>query len=348
MNDMTPRRQAVLGLVVRSYIDHALPVGSKAFVEGYGLDISPATIRSEMAALETLGFLTHRHTSAGRIPTERGYRFFVEHLLGETELPQPEQAMIRHQFHQVRLELDQWARLAAAILAHTTSKAAVATPPRTAESQFKHLELIGVRDGLVLLVLVLEGGTLQQQMLYRDEMLEQDALSRLCNQLNSEWQGLSRIQIASRISALPSLSGEIGALVMQMMAVTDDRKREALYRDGLAQMLSEPEFAAGDQVRQMVRALEGPALIDVIAIASQPLEVGSVQVLIGGEGPWDKFTELSLVLSRYGVAGGATGLLGVVGPVRMAYGRTIGAIQYVTGLMSDLVSDWYGTRGDVD
>ena len=94
-----------------------------------------------------------------------GYRYFVEYLLGETELPQPEQLMIRHQFHQARLELDQWVRLAVAVLAHTTRKPALATPPRARESNFKHLELISLRDTLVLLVLVLMGGTVKQQML---------------------------------------------------------------------------------------------------------------------------------------------------------------------------------------
>ena len=105
---MTPRRQAVLGLVIRSYVDRGLPVGSKAFVAGFGLEISPATIRNEMAALEEMGYLTHPHTSAGRVPTEQGYRYFVEYLLRETELPLPEENKFRHQFHQARLELDQW------------------------------------------------------------------------------------------------------------------------------------------------------------------------------------------------------------------------------------------------
>ena len=187
--DMTPRRQAVLGLVIRSYVERGSPVGSKSFVQSYGLDISPATIRNEMAALEEMGYLTHPHTSAGRIPTESGYRYFVEHLLGETELPLPEQHMIRHQFHQARLELDQWVRLAVAVLAHTTRKAALATPPRSHESRFKHLELISLRDTLVLLVLVLLGGTVKQQMLTLDEVVEQETLSRLSNEINDRFRG---------------------------------------------------------------------------------------------------------------------------------------------------------------
>jgi heat-inducible transcriptional repressor len=341
MSEMTPRRQAVLGLVIRSYIEKGLPVGSKAFVESFGLDVSPATIRNEMAALEEMGYLTHPHTSAGRVPTEQGYRYFVEHLLGETELPLPEQHMIRHQFHQVRLELDQWVRLAVAVLAHTTRKAALATPPRTRESKFKHLELISLRDTLVLLVLVLQGGLVQQQMLSLDQPLEQEVLSQLSNQLNDQIKGLSGKQIAGRLGVLAPLGQQVATIVSEVMTMVDFQTSGAIYREGLAHVLAEPEFAEGGQASQIVQTLEGPLLVDVVNSAAQPLGIGNVQVLIGGEGRWQQLTDLSLVLSRYGVEGGASGLLGVIGPVRMMYDRTIGAVRYVSRLMSDLVNDWY-------
>lgn len=341
MSEMTPRRQAVLGLVIRSFVDKGQPIGSKAFVQGYGLEISPATIRNEMAALEEMGYLTHRHTSAGRVPTEQGYRYFVEHLLGETELPLPEQYMIRHQFHQARLELDQWVRLAVAVLAHTTRKAAVATPPRARESQFKHLELISLRDNLVLLVLVLQGGTVKQQMLTLDQPMDQESLSRLSVQLTEQCKGLTGSQISARLAALSGFSGQIGELVGDVMNSVDNRTTDAVYRDGLVHILAEPEFAEGGQVRQMVHTLEGSSLVDVVMTTAEPLEIGGIQVLIGGEGKWQEFAELSLVLSRYGVVGGASGLLGVVGPIRMSYDHTIGAVRYVSRLMSDLVGDWY-------
>ena len=341
MTEMTPRRQAVLGLVIRSYTDTGLPVGSKAFVESFGLDISSATIRNDMAALEGLGYLTHPHTSAGRVPTEQGYRYFVEHLVGDTELPLPEQLMIRHQFHQARLELDQWVRLAVAVLAHTTRKAALATSPRAAESRFKHLELISLRDTLVLLVLVLQGGMVKQQMLTLEEPVDQETLSRLSNQLNERFGRLTAGQIAASTANLPALGQLIAQIVAQTLSAADTQYNSPVYRDGLVHILGEREFSEGDQVRQMVRTLEGSALVDVVTEAAQPLEIGGVQVLIGGEGRWHELAELSLVLSRYGVEGGASGLLGVVGPLRMTYDRTIGAVRYVAGLMSDLVSDWY-------
>ncbi len=330
-----------MGLVVRSYIEKGLPVGSKAFVETYGLDISAATIRNEMAVLEELGYLTHPHTSAGRVPTDVGYRFFVEHLLGDTELPLPEQHMIRHQFYQAQLELDQWVRLAVAVLAHTTRKAALATPPRARQSKFKHLELIGLRDTVVLLVLVLMGGTVKQQMLALDAAVEQDALSRLSGQLNEQFYGLSAGEISRQIAALPDLGRQVTGIVNEVMETIDRQADDLVYRDGLVHILQEPEFSEGGQVRGIVQTLEGPSLAGIVATAAQPLEVGGVQVLIGGEGRWREFSDLVLVLSRYGVTGGASGLLGVVGPLRMTYDRTIGAVRYVSRLMSDLVGEWY-------
>ena len=281
------------------------------------------------------------------MPTEQGYRYFVEHLLGETELPQPEQLMIRHQFHQARLELDQWVRLAVAVLAHTTRKAALATPPRSRRSKFKHLELISLRDTVVLMVLVLMGGTVKQQMLTLEEVVEQETLSRLSNQFNEQFRGFTAGQINGQMGVLSDLGRQVARIVSQVIATADGQADDPLYRDGLVHILGEPEFADGGQVREIVQTLEGPSLASMVATAAQPLEIGGVQVLIGGEGRWHEFADLALVLSRYGVEGGASGLLGVVGPLRMTYDRTIGAVRYVSQLMSDLVSDWYDT-GPID
>jgi len=341
MSAMTHRRQAVLGLVIRSYIDKGTPVGSRAFVEDYGVLLSPATIRNEMAALEDMGYLTHPHTSAGRMPTESGYRYFVQNLLGETELPLPEQYMIRHQFHQAHLELDQWVRLAVAVLAHTTRKAALATPPRTRANRFRHLELISLRDTLVLLVVVLQGGTVKQQMLTLDQPLEQEALSYLSNEINEKLSGLGKKPIDTEIASLSELGQQIAGLVIEELRTADIQAGHPVYRDGLVNVLADPEFAQGEQARHMVHALEGPSLADMVMAAAEPLEIGGLQVLIGGEGRWNDFAELSLILSRYGVVGGASGLLGVLGPTRMTYDRIIGAVRYVSQLMSGLVSDWY-------
>jgi heat-inducible transcriptional repressor len=252
--------------------------------------------------------------------------------------------MIRHQFHQARLELDQWLSLAVAVLSHTTRKAALATPPRSPESRFKHLELISLRDTLVLMVLVLQGGTVKQQMLNLEQPIEQEALSRISNQLNAVFDGLSSDQSAMLLETLPAPQEQVGLIVGQAMAMVD-QQANPVYRDGLVHILEEQEFLDGGQVRQMVQALEGPFIIDAVTTAAQPLGIGGIQVLIGGEGRWNELAELSVVLSRYGVEGGASGLLGVVGPTRMTYDRIIGAVRYVSSLMSDLVSDCYAVGG---
>ena len=303
MTEMTLRRQAILGLVIRAYVEKGAPVGSKMFVNSYGLNVSPATIRNEMAVLEELGYLTHPHTSAGRVPTEKGYRYFVQHLVGDTVLPPAQQLMIRHQFHQARLELDQWVKLAVAVLAHTTHKAALATAPRAREGKFKHLELISLRDTLVLMVLVLEGGAVKQEMLTLDEPVDQAELSRISNEYNDRFVGLSALAISENAGMLHGLNRRIRGVMVQALMAMDRQDNEPMYRDGLVHVLGESEFFEGPQVRHMLNTLEGPSLVDVVTAAAEPLEIGGVQVLIGGEGRWQDLSELSLVLSRVRRAG---------------------------------------------
>jgi len=340
MGSLTPRRQTILGLVVRAYIETAQPVGSKAIVERYGLKYSPATIRNELAMLEEMGYLTHPHTSAGRVPTQEGYRYFVEHLLGEVELPLSDRLMIQHQFHQAQLDLDQWVRLAAAVLAHTAREAALATVPTVPQSRFKHLELISLHDTVVLLVLVLMGGTVKQQMLTLDGPVSQEQLSRISNELNARLSGATSEELADRAANMTDLGSQVVALVRDIMRRADGRISDQIYHEGLAHLLEEPEFAGRESARRIIRVLEERLLLDSILAHLQ--DINTVQVIIGGEGRWEALRDLSLVLSRYGLEQGATGILGVVGPIRMPYARAISAVRYVSALMSYLLQEWYG------
>ena len=146
---LSDRQEYILNLVVRRYVETGVPLGSQTLVDYYTLDVSAATVRNELALLDQLGYLTQLHTSAGRIPTEMGYRYFVQWLIGEFELPLHERQMISHQFHQARLELDQWMRLAAAVLAHTSQGASIVTAPRPSTSRYRHLQLISTQGRLV-------------------------------------------------------------------------------------------------------------------------------------------------------------------------------------------------------
>src|SRR3990170_5637887 len=163
------RQSRILELVVREYVEAASPIGSQLIARKYRLNASPATIRNEMADLEEQGFLTHPHTSSGRVPTEHGYRYYVETLMQEEELPWEEQQTIRHQFHQVERGQDAWVHLAASILAQSLENAAVVTAPWTSACRLKHLELVSLHDRTALVVLVLDQARLKQQVLLLEE-----------------------------------------------------------------------------------------------------------------------------------------------------------------------------------
>jgi heat-inducible transcriptional repressor len=338
--ELSDRCKHLLQIVVQEYVDSAQPVGSKNIADNYQLGVSSATIRNDLAALEKAGLLTHPHTSAGRVPTDAGYRYFVRYLLSSTELPAAEQRMIRHQFHQARQEVDQWLRLSTAVLARASQAAALATLPRANESRFKHLELLAIRDSVVLLVLVLQGGAVKQQIITLDAPLEQPELSHISNELNEKFANANVNGITKEAAALSTLPHDIAMLVLDVMKREDDHLSERIYRDGLAQMLEAPEFAEGENMRRIVQVFEQRSFLE--EVLAELVSVSHVHVLIAGEGRYVELQDVALVLSRYGVEDEATGMLGVIGPMRMPYARTIGAVRYVSDLMSDLMHQIYG------
>jgi len=338
-SELNDRQRAVLGLVVKQYIETAQPVGSKAVVDQYGLGVSPATIRNEMALLEELGYLTHPHTSAGRVPTEAGYRFFVEHLMGEARLPAEEELMIRHQFHQSGFDLDQWARLAAAVLAHVARGAALVTTLHGRRVRCKRVQLISIHGAMALLVLVLQEGIVGQRILALAQPESDETLTRLSNRFSDQWAGLTAAEIAAKPLALEAQESEIRCCVIEIMEQTDQEAGGEVYRHGLSHVLEAPEFADTRAGRQVVRILEEHQLWNEL---SREVEgAGAVHVIIGGEGRWEDLSDVSVVLSRYGWNDRMTGLLGVLGPMRMRYGRAISAVRYVSDLLSEMVRNVY-------
>ena len=333
--ELTPRQQTILGLIVREYVETASPVGSRALVERYGLSVSSATVRNELAQLEAADYLTHPHTSAGRVPTHKGYRYFVERLLGEVSLPLHERLTIVHQFHQARQNLDQWMPLAASILARTTRGAALVTTPQATESHYKHLQLISTQGRGVLLVLVLRGGIVKQRMLTLAEPFDQKTLDEVSDRLNQLCNGLAAGEIENRSKELPPLEADVAELAMDIMHRVDAYPAGTIYRDGLSEVLRQPEFAEGEKAME-----EQNFFSEVLADDLSP-KMGSVRVLIGGEGHWEELQTCSLVLARYGMADFSTGALGVVGPTRMLYGRAISVVRFVAGLLSELVYDMH-------
>jgi heat-inducible transcriptional repressor len=338
---LTERQKTILDLVVRGYIATAVPVGSRALVGQPRLDVSSATIRHEMASLEEAGYLTHPHTSAGRMPTEKGYRYFVEHLMEERALSAEEQRMIRHQFHQARMDLDQWLKLSAAILARSARNAALITAPKATRSRLKHLDLISVGESVILLLLVFHEGSLRQEILTSVPPLEQGELSRLANELSLRLGGLTSEEIEAQMAGLRGFRRRVSQHVTGAMEQVDQRRASDIYHDGITNILRQPEFAEPERVERVLGILQRRTFLESL-LAEIELTHGGVQVLIGGEGRWREARDCSIVLARYGVAQEAMGILGVLGPMRMPYERCISAVRYVASLMSDLFSESYG------
>jgi heat-inducible transcriptional repressor len=336
---LTGRQEFLLGLIVREYVESVQPVGSKTLVGRYHLNFSSATTRNDMLALTEEGFLRQPHTSAGRVPTEEGYRYFVQRLLGETELPAAEKRTISHQFFQARGDVDQWMRLAAAILAQHSCAASLVTAPTSEKALFRQLQLISIKGQQVLAVLVLQGGKVQQQFVSLAEPMSQEDLAQVAGQINERFAGADVEKIEPALEGMPPLAREILAVVIELMHRADFLATAEIVHDGLNNVLKTPEYSDPDLVSRTLRVLEEQSLLGEFLSRALGSEVGGVQVVIGGEGDWEDLRDCSMVIARYGAPGLATGALGVIGPMRMAYGKTISAVRYVSSLMSDLVSE---------
>jgi len=339
--ELTQRQSQVLELVVRQYTETATPVSSKSLARQAVLDVSAATIRNDLARLEELGLLTHPHTSAGRVPTNMGYRYFIERMMPERPLPLAERRHIQHQFHQLGLELTQWLQLSAVVLADTVRNATLVTAPRAPQVHFKHLELVATHGNAVLLVLVLEDGTVRQQGLLTRQTLSQEVLSNISDRLSAMCRGLVASEIEALLgSELNALEREVMKLVAACMREIDDSAVVEAYHEGLRHLFAQPEFHDGASISQAMRLLETEWL--AAEILPQVLAADGVTVIIGGSSKTLDLRGYGLVLSRYGVRHNLVGALGVLGPTRMQYDRVIPAVRYVAGLLNDLLWSLFG------
>ncbi|MBA2266626.1 MAG: heat-inducible transcription repressor HrcA [Chloroflexi bacterium] len=346
--ELTDRQRTVLRAVVEDYVLTAVPVGSKSLLGRYALGVSPATVRSAMADLEMLGLLSHPHTSAGRVPSDLGYRLYVESLMREAELDQTDRLMIRHQFSQVELTNNEWLRLAASILAGSTRSAAVVTPARSRRARFGHVQLVALADGTRLLVLVLGDGNVVQRRLDRaalqreapDSALDQSELDRIAAALNAELAGLSAPQVRRRADRLTSLAARVAVVVVSLLEEADSVVVEEVFTDGIVNVLEQPEFAEGSKLRPILEILQRSDFLEqLVPVLTRS---GGVHVIIGRENTNDAMHEISLIFAPYGTPDRALGLLGVLGPTRMRYPRAIPTVRYLSTLMNELINSHYG------
>ncbi len=349
MTPLSPRKQEILRALVEEYIHGATPVASETLVRKYGMNFSSATVRHELAGLEEANLIYQPHTSAGRVPTDLGYRYFVEHLVQESALALDEQRLIRHQFYQVQDQLDQWVRLTASVMAHLLHSAAVMTPPRSSEGRLKHFEVLSVTELSAHMVLVLSDGTVNQQRLLLDRPIGQEEFSVSALRLNQLFENKNALEIREMLGKLDLSASEhlIGSTIMRILEQHGDPIGDTFYREGVVNILDQPEFTSmgaeqdrSERVRKVMSVLEQHRFLP--ALTSHLRDVEGVQVIIGGENEWDEMRDVSLVVARYGQEGKIGGLLGVIGPTRMQYGRAIAVVRYMARVMNELLAEMYG------
>ena len=342
---LDPRSESILRAVIEEYVATAVPVASQALVDRYGLGVSSATVRNILADLEAAGLLTHPHTSAGRVPTDSGYRYFVESIADSSQLPAVEQLMIRHQFGQVQHASEQWFRLAATILAAANRSAALATPAKPRAAHVRRIDLVSISERLASLIIVFREGALRQVLVTLPEPVEQEALTRAAVILDELMAGRTAVDAERAVARIDS-DGPIGSLVRRVgeRVIAAIRDYDAtvideLFSDGLLHVMEAPEFVRSDKLRRVFAALENRAYLG--ELLDRVASTGAVQVFIGQENAPEEMRDVSLVLAPYGEPGRAVGVVGVLGPTRMAYPQAIGTVRFVSTLMNELVQHIY-------
>jgi heat-inducible transcriptional repressor len=342
------RQQAVLRAVIEEYVGSAVPVGSATIVDRYRLGVSSATVRNVLAELEVAGYLMHPHTSAGRIPTDAGYRYFVESIIDAIPLPAVDQLLIRHQFGQVEFANEQWFRLAATTIAAATRAAGLATPAKPQASRARRIDLVGIADRLASLIVVLQEGTIRQVLVSTDEAYADDALTRVANRLSELASGRSAAELERRLARIETetpddpdalLLVRVGEQVVRLLRESDAAALADVFSDGLLNVMAAPEFAQSEKLRRVFEVLENRGyLAELFGAVTRD---GQVRVFIGSENSLDEMSEVALVLAPYGRPGRAVGIVGVLGPTRMRYAHAIGTVRFVGGLMNELVDHLY-------
>jgi len=292
-----------------------------------------------MANLEQEGYIKRQHHSAGSIPLDKGYRYYVESL-GEIELPLTEQRMISHLFHQVEGELEEWLRLTAKLIAQLAQNMAIVTLPKLVNCRFQYLELVALQDSLALIVLVLRGARIKQQLITFDQAMPQPELTTIANKLNTTYSGLTCSQILAKGIELSPVEKQLTSCLVKIMQAECEQGYEEPYLDGLHLMLNQPEFADSQRLQSLMELIDQRSIVRIIA--PEGLANQGIQVVIGRENKAVVIQDYSVVIGRYGLPNEATGTIGIIGPTRMPYARAISAISYLSSVLSSLAGELYG------
>ena len=343
----SPRQELILKLVVDAYLESARPVGSKEIAEKPAVEWGPSTVRAELAALEAAGFLTHPHTSAGRVPTETGYRHYVDLLL-ESGAPAPAPVSdrgIELELSRLRREVDEAMRETTAALAQVTDLVALATaPPESIAATIHRVEVLRLQPRRVMVVAIASSGAVAKRVFDFEAPVDPGLVKWASSYLNESLAGMSvgARMIANRL-ADPELGPVEADFVASLGAVFTELDRETgqtLYMDGAARLLSEDRLGDLPRADELMTALESRA--SVLRVLRSALDERSVFLWIGDENPQPELRSVSVVGANYGLAHRNLGSVGVVGPLRMDYATAIASVRGAARELSRYCETVYG------
>ncbi len=339
--DLDIRKQQILKAVVSDYLETGVPVGSRALAVHLA-SWSSATIRNELATLVDVGYLLQPHTSAGRVPSDLGYRYYVDFLMEEEPVPLAVRRQFDPHFVDLPSNLDQLQERAAMVLARATDSVSIVTGPRALAARVKHVDLVSLDPVHVLVILVLEGNLIRQIPVTPGVDTTQDELSDVARGINGHIRGLNAEEIAGVVWPGPPAS--LGRLlldhVLTAMRGIDSRQDTLVIHDGVRNLLHQPEFGDVERLQQVLDVLEEDRLLtDVLT----KLDLGQgMQIMIGRENGLEQLSQCSLVVTTYRAGAGRTGTIGVLGPTRMHYPQVAPRVRYVAQRVGQAISRMLG------
>src|SRR5215469_5452340 len=335
---MENRKQAILRAVVQEFTTNAVPVGSQALQSRYFVNLSSATIRSELADLADLGYLTQPHTSAGRVPTDSGYRYFVDFLMGLEPVPERVKSYIDDELRTAPADVEGMVEKVAMTLAEVTQNASVASTPQGALARIKHLDLVSLEPKEVLLIVLLEGNLLRQTVVNTTEPATQAQLTRLTARLNASLGGRASDEARRHYDAAPlGLEKELLGRVIAVLDIYEKGSESLVVHDGVRNLLRQPEFAESSRLQQVLDVLEETRYLTLLL--RQLIGESDLQIVIGSENTSSQLQGCAVVLTTYGPTDRLKGVLGVIGPTRMAYSQTVARLQAVARTASDRMAE---------
>ncbi len=342
--DTEQRCKRILYAIVESYVDSAMPVGSRALSQRFRWSMSPATIRNVMADLEEIGLITHPHTSAGRVPTDKGYRVYVESLLEPRHLTKEEESLISKVVSRRYEDFEDLMQNVSRAIGMITREVGIVLTPRLKRTVFKQIEFIPIdaSSSRVLAVLVTRSGIVKNSLLELEEDLTKTELFRMSEFLNQELEGLFLGDIKNHLTRrILQERDSFYAFLKKAISIFSRpgflRAEDKMYFDGTAGLMSHPEFDDMRRARSFLKLFEEKQ--DILDVFNGDIEAEGVKVHIGKENTCKYIQDFAVVTCNYKVKDRAIGALGAIGPTRMEYGKVISAVTYLSELLGRALED---------